>query len=430
MNATLQKFGEQLKRKTSWYWLRVVVIGGLGLYIGHRFAESDMLGVRDLRYRVYQFISDLSFRAPSSANVFIVAVTDEEYWKGELAGRSPIKRDYLAELVERLCAAEPNVIALDFDMRSPVTDGSLPDHRDYQGETKKLAASISSASKECKIVLPLTLDCSKGPGACTVEASVLDGFTFDPVRVRRGYINLPRDIRHIPWQRSEIAEGKVPSFAQAIAALAGGDVALEGIPDKGTLPYGSFMWPEQLARARARLSAGDVFRMNEAALKASVEHKIVLVGGEWKTMAYGRGRMTDSHSSPVGEVSGVYLHGNWVAAILDKRVYGTLPPAIPIVIEIMLVALVAIVFALEMNGRGRWSVVGLAAFGLVMAAYFFWQNLGFFLEPITPIVLLVFHWLYDENSHMRERLKKLEAPKETSSGPHLTGQPAQAGKEV
>ena len=44
----------------------------------------------DLRYRVYQRLLSIVPRAPYVRDTVIVLVSDEEHWKGELAGRVPV----------------------------------------------------------------------------------------------------------------------------------------------------------------------------------------------------------------------------------------------------------------------------------------------------------------------------------------------------
>ncbi|MFD1561263.1 CHASE2 domain-containing protein [Paraburkholderia silviterrae] len=114
-------------------------------------------------------------RTPSPVNITLLQIGDDEYWKGSLARRVPVKRDYLAALVNKLCAADPQVVALDFDLHSPVVDGSYNDNPEYKGETLTLVDSVNrAAASGCKVVLPDAMDCASN-NSCVREAGVLDG---------------------------------------------------------------------------------------------------------------------------------------------------------------------------------------------------------------------------------------------------------------
>lgn len=87
----------------------------LGVWLG-RWLEQQEFAL-DLRHKA----SHLMQQSPRGAFVqrmVVVLIGDEEYWKGELARRAPIKRDYLAKPVKQLDIADPALIALDFDLRS------------------------------------------------------------------------------------------------------------------------------------------------------------------------------------------------------------------------------------------------------------------------------------------------------------------------
>ena len=133
----------------------------------------------------------------------------------------------------------------------------------------------------------------------------------------------------------------------------------------------------------------------------------MIVGADWSQYAYRRGKLTDLHQSPVGEIPGVYLHANYAAALIDSRLYRSMGRWVAMGIEAVLVAFVAVLFAVRLSPRDRVLYLSGAALGLVVVAYLSWQNFGLFIEPIIPIILLVLHWLYDENRHMRAELQRL-----------------------
>ena len=57
----------------------------------------------------------------------LVLIGDDEFWLGELSGRRPVKRSYLAIIVRALDSESVNasVIALDFDLRLPKPNATV-----------------------------------------------------------------------------------------------------------------------------------------------------------------------------------------------------------------------------------------------------------------------------------------------------------------
>ena len=70
-----------------------------------------------MHYRLYAAIQYLELRPIRPKRTALVLIGDDEYWGGELKRRVPIKRDYLAKLVNKLDQAQPELIVLDFILR-------------------------------------------------------------------------------------------------------------------------------------------------------------------------------------------------------------------------------------------------------------------------------------------------------------------------
>src|SRR5437016_3524160 len=79
------------------YWFRVVIFAFLGIYLGEKVDDTDYW-IRT-RYDVYQFLQNLPHRKAHPQRTALVLIGDEEFWKGELQGRRPVKRDYIARIV-------------------------------------------------------------------------------------------------------------------------------------------------------------------------------------------------------------------------------------------------------------------------------------------------------------------------------------------
>jgi CHASE2 domain-containing sensor protein len=403
----VKAIGSALRAKSPWYWVRVAVIAVLGLLVSHWLAIRPPYWMVDFRLSTYQLLTSTGSRKPQFRHIDVVPISDDEFWKGELAGRRPTKRTYIAKLVRSICSGGATTIGLDFDFRSPAVDGSLANHPEYESETADLARAVNDASTHCKIILPRTLNCPNPPdGLCVAEPSVLDAYHFDPDRVSWGYINLPEDVRQVPLRRANVERGTLDSFAQAIAmADAGQQTPLLTAPRQ--FPYGSFITERAFQEAGVVIQAGRVLASNDHELTGIFNGNAVLVGGSWHSYAYGRGPVVDGHVTPVGPMPGIFLHANYAAAILDGRTNPPASDALGYILDVLIVALIGVFFALPISWWRRWLWIGTVALALVAVTYFFWQNVGVFLEITIPALLLLIHSLFDEYMKMREELTML-----------------------
>lgn len=288
-----------LRAKGFWYWLWAALLIVFGTWLGNLFGRSPRWV--DLRYTVYQYQTK-SLRPKSyDQRTVVILIGDDEYWRGELAHRSPLKRDYLAKLVRVLDSHDPAIIALDFDLRSPTPDGQLRDNPDYQAETAQFLAAVKDVSHTRPIVLAKTI----GLAGKTYfpESDIMDGYDFAGGTVLQGYISLPYDKREVPLAIPVQGFGTLDSFAQAIVK-ADNQNALEGIGAPSySLPFLSFMDPGSFVV----VSAKDILDGVTAAVD-HIPHKIAIVGAGWSRLALGRGGKVDTYLSPAGTVGGVFLH--------------------------------------------------------------------------------------------------------------------------
>ena len=104
MTATAVPFLEHIRKKSWRYWLMAAVVG----YGGHLLfsgLESEVPRFEQWRTQLFQVLGNAAARKPLPRyGVRLVLIGDEEYWQGDLAGRRPIKRKYLAGLVRALDA--------------------------------------------------------------------------------------------------------------------------------------------------------------------------------------------------------------------------------------------------------------------------------------------------------------------------------------
>jgi len=222
----------------------------------------------------------------------------------------PIKRDYLAKLLLNLGDCDPYVIALDFNFTSPVIKGA--NNSDYYCETRDLITAIETVAPHNPIVLPVALSDDKS----RIYPSALDSIPDREDEVVRGAISLPFDYREIPTA-DRLGNGKlVRSLAFAAARLVNPRLGARFPPGGEHFPFGSLVLAEDFHTFPYQEETG----FSRPVCKA-LRHKVVLVGAGWHRNPFGGGGLVDSRQTPIGPVGAVYLHANYVEALLQSRVY-------------------------------------------------------------------------------------------------------------
>lgn len=355
-------------RKSLSHWLQIGLLISCGVWAGDRLKESHLWMA--LRHHIYMSIHSLQYRDVHWQGTQVVLIGDDEYWGEELGGRVPVRRDYLARLVTALAHADASVIALDFDFRSPFPDGRVLVDPNYKEETEQLIAAIQEASTRCALVLPQTI--GYADGNYTYEADIFEGIKFNR-NVFRGYIALPYDPRSVPRYELEVPrEGSIASFAQATVRARGRREWASH--DAGHLPFGGFVSADRIPT----VSAAAIAALDAEAM-AVVRHQIVLIGADWHSLAYNRGRKVDRHDTPAGEMAGVLLHANYIEALLDGRVFRPLPEWFLTAAEVAFALCLGLIFAMPIPFYRKilWMVgLSFSAFGfsavllIVAGAYF------------------------------------------------------------
>ena len=99
-----------------------------------------------LRYRLYQYQMHFA-RNPElpPERVAVITIDDADYWGSGFEGRSPLNRNELAAILDKLRAASVNTVVLDVDLRSPCPDakGQCPGDG-----TKQQAQAVSTVNAQ------------------------------------------------------------------------------------------------------------------------------------------------------------------------------------------------------------------------------------------------------------------------------------------
>jgi CHASE2 domain-containing sensor protein len=175
VGSRLQSLKKYLKIHRS-YWIRVATLAILGVIGGRLLDEHRVL--LHTRYVIYNWQTEKTYISKSSSlNTVFVAIDDDAFWKDELARRIPLKRDYLAKLVAAVSDADARVIALDFDLRQPISDGKPVSYPDYTKETNALLQVLKDVAEKRPVVLAESVDRAQN-GPMQLQADIFDDFSF------------------------------------------------------------------------------------------------------------------------------------------------------------------------------------------------------------------------------------------------------------
>jgi len=377
----------RLAQKRTAYWIRLVItILAVQFLVGWADKKGWITGYR---YGFYRFLQKTKPHKATDQNTVVITIDDDEYWMGKPQGRAPIKRDYLACLVQKLDAAEAKVIALDFDLRSPAPDGKPVENRDYAKETETLLDTVKTVSSRRAVVLARTI--WKKNDDYVLNSDIYDGYDFGQAPlIFKGYIALPYNRLKIPLTLKLKGDVPLDSFSMAVVR-AFRPKALNSLPEAADAIYGTFIGSDDFDHR----SAHEVLAGNAQDLKAATSGRVVIIGGAWSRWAYGVGAKADSHETPLGPMPGVYLHANYVEAMLDEGTYPPLRERAVQLIESIVVAFMAIAFAIGdkvwkkiVIVLGSWIVLGLVS-------YFSFINLGVVFDLFVPALSVTLHWAFE-----------------------------------
>jgi CHASE2 domain-containing sensor protein len=383
----LSKIAKHIEHRRWWEWLLLVVLIAGGIWAGNELTESDWW--INGRYAAYQIVIKQIPRPVQTRRTVLVLIGDDEYWRGPLNFRSPIKRDYIAAIVDALREANVAVIAIDFDFRIPSPANPAPVEDPYEGETRQLIAAVKRASQNQKIILPKTIRYDDEHEYIT-QPDIYTAYNVEGGNIRDGYIALPPESRRLPWFTMQIKNGApISSFSQAIA-LADNPRVLQGYAEKLPLPFGSFMTQDSFDS----VSATDLLRHTPDAFD-KLAHKIAIVGGVWHRLDYGQGPYIDQDTTPVGVIPGAYIHANYVEAMLDSRIYRPYEGKILLLIEILESVMVAIPFALAIRFFCKILLTLLFCVLLFGFSLFSLLALGLFFDFFVPVIVIVGHGIVE-----------------------------------
>lgn len=363
------------------HWLVVLAVLLVGVWVSHLLQRHPTLV--ELQQWVYR---ELARSSPDDRNhasrAVVVMIGDAEYGSPELKRRKPLNRKYLAELVTAIGKAVPNVIALDVDFTA--NDGDIADF--YPGETKELRTAIATKVLDSTtVVIPFTI--REKDGRYIRNEGLLDGLKDEP-NVRFGSVAVAPD-RSLLGLRVPVDGEVVDSFSTAIARAVDPQMIRKREQQVRDLAVFTTFLPD----GGVEIVPAGAVRAGDPAALAKLQHKVVIVGGNWKTED-GNSRV-DQHSTPSGTMAGAVLNANYVEALLAvggaKKPVSRFFAFLMELIATLLVALICLVFV-RWWMKLLWVTVTLVL--LVVWSYLIFQNLGGFFDFSIVVPAVAFHaWL-------------------------------------
>ena len=421
-----------LRGKGLRYWLTALIVLVMSVWISpyvYDHLRIGNVGFADIRSATFQKLLAWGPTPPEPTFVKLVLIEDDEYW-GTLAGRTPLKRDYLGRIVETLVRNNVHSIALDFDLRLPQPDTDHPSAfeipADYRAETECLVCAIQSAANAGKKIIlstpiadregyrreadvyqayglcggrgklrPRAETCNeRQPPACPRNEAAIER------NVSCGYIALPFEPLEIPGQIRLKDGSDLNSFSLAIARSSPTTRA-RGLRDAETVRsmrpeearYTNFISEKQFRDHKAVFSVADLLQGNIDG--DSLQSSSVIVGAHWSRRAIGRGGTVDLHSSPVGLIPGPILHANFTEALLGGRAFKKTSKETEHFWEIAFGIFAALAFALIPGVIGKIGVLLGLLVGLFLIQWIALHNFGIFFDALVPLLGLAMHSLYE-----------------------------------
>ena len=352
--------------------------------------------------RFHQLLSYLDFRETSVSRVAIAEIDDQSFYYPPFSGTQPTNRRAIADLAKSAADGGAIVVAIDFQLKSPFT--SPGDDAVRADDNKYLLGVLGDLALKG---IPVVISCGlvrHGKKEWKREPNIIDDGML-PAGILVGYINLPIDKRQLPleqvaWDWDGRTLKHFDSFAlQIVSAFERVENIFPRTRDKKSIgralnqseyAYGGFL--KTSAFSHSIVSARDVLAGNDQ-IKKVFRGKIVIIGGDWHQFGENRGPLIESFHSPVGDVPGLYLHANYVEALLDNRFRHAVPIWFGFGFDLVVGMLLYIFFDAVRRPGGRLAVL-VVFFIPPFAAYILFANFGLYFDFVLPLSLCFLHLGY------------------------------------
>jgi CHASE2 domain-containing sensor protein len=367
----------------------------------------------------HQLLSYLDFREISVDRVALVEIDDKSFYHPPFSGIQPTNRRAIADLAKTAAESGALVVAIDFQLKSPFAYPGDDDVRSL--DNRYLLDTLGNVAKSGT---PVVITCGfvrKGRSEWIRDPNIVDDGMLPP-GVAVGYINIPVDSREIPleetaWNWDGGPKTSFDSFALQIVSSYEGvkriypatkqKKAIVGALKHHEFVYGGFL--KNSAFSHSLISTQDLLAGSDEARKLC-RGRIVMIGGDWHQYGENRGPPIEKFRSPVGDIPGLFLHANYVEALLDNNFRPAVPAWFGVTFDLVVGILLYICFHAVKRVVGRIGV--LVVFSVpAWATYFLFANLGRYLDFVLPLSLCFIHLAYQlvENYIRMRRGPKIHA---------------------
>ncbi len=396
-------------RRHGFSLLEVVALAALGFYIDNHKEQFPWLVT--MQSQAQNLMTRLDPVGRRTSHVVVAEIDDATYAARGLS--EPTSRHFIASLVRASATADAAVVVLDINLVSDNADVSA-----RRAENADLEASIlEAAAKSPSIPVVLSVLLLEHSGGAVELPNIFRDIAIPyaqfqnrnvPERPLVGFVNAPSEPGKLPLLFDAQPSGSAtvtPFWSLSLRVTdvydsvlhidppASLDPAIRAATEDGEFVYGTFLPPS----AFLHVSANDVASRKPDAL-ALLAHRIVLIGGRRHNKL---GAWVDMHDSPLGSMSGVYLHANRIEAILDGRVKRPSPWWFPWVFDITLGVMLVVWSARARTLRAQLLAVGVFA-APVIVAYFLSVNLHYALDFALPLLVLAAHLTLDKYCDYRK----------------------------
>lgn len=362
--------------------------------------------------------------------VRVVAIDDDLHQQlGE-----PTDRKFLARLIRNAAAGQATAIVLDFKFVVPPGNKAGEDAPEREDGNIELLNAIQGAlDRDIPVVLPCWL--KVGPKFSeripdifldrTLPLPDQNGLCRNATCARVGNINLAEDRRQIPLVTptrrpdepcsESIALAAASSYEDAVSLnrqTRDKDVIRNAIKKRKPV-FGSFIPESGFPPVSARCLAD-----KDSAAEKLCRGRIVIIGGTWQA-DLGRGERVDSHDTPAGKMYGIFLHANYIEALLDDRYQQEVPLWFSTLFDLVAGGFLYWSFHSAATLRGKLMVMGVFLVPL-LASYVLFANLNYYLDFILIFIGCFVHLVVELG---REYIRLRRSSGVNAEG-HAGGQPA------
>ena len=385
----------------------LLIVFAANLVIEFGVLTNVLPWLHKLQLKSHQLLFWMLPRPASPKWVRMVVIDDELHQQL----KEPTDRKYLATLVRNAAQGDAAVIVLDVALTVPRGYQEGEDSPERKGMDEDLKNAIFDAAKlGVPVIVPCWINRSNGketvipsiyPDSALPLSIEKDGMSECAYLAcaRRGNVNPADDERKIPL-KTELGVSGQCEDSLALAADTAYEEATDRRPrtrEKKTIAeeirhyeyvFGGFLQEDRFQTIPIReLAAGSPEATREC------RTRIVIIGGKWGE-ALGQGRGVDIHETSAGPMAGVYLHANYIEALLDDRYMKEIPPLPALLFDLGVGALLYWRYHKATTTRGRYIVLSVFLLPL-MAAYIAFVTLGYYLDFVLPLVGCFLHLSYE-----------------------------------